>query len=54
VTEMRAGERACALRIRCDPLARDLVGTLLERARRQAGGRDLRGLAYRMGVIKSE
>lgn len=52
VTEMRAGERACALRIRCDPLARDLVATLLERARRQAGGRDLRGLASRMGVVK--
>jgi hypothetical protein len=53
VAELQAGERACALRIRCDPLARDLVATLLERARRQAGGRDLRGLASRMGVVKS-
>jgi transcriptional regulator with XRE-family HTH domain len=53
VMELREGERICPLRIRCDSLARDLVGAMLERSRREAGGRDLRGLAWRMGVIKS-
>lgn len=33
-----------------NPLARDAVAELLSRTRRDAGGRELRGLAYRMGV----
>lgn len=51
VTELRAGERICPLRIRCDTLARDLVSTILDRSRREAGGRELRDLAQRMGII---
>jgi transcriptional regulator with XRE-family HTH domain len=51
IAELRTGEKACPLRIRCDTLARDLVGTMLERSRKEAGGRELRGLAWRMGVI---
>ena len=33
------------------PLVRELVTSLLQRARLQAGGPELRGLAWRMGVI---
>jgi len=32
-------------------LIRELVTDLLNRARREAGGRDLRGLAWRMNLI---
>ncbi len=46
VAELTAGERVCPLRIRCDSLARDLVSSILERSRREAGGRELRGLAW--------
>nr|WP_232328565.1 XRE family transcriptional regulator [Kibdelosporangium sp. MJ126-NF4] len=36
--------------VRANPFAREAVVTLLRSAQRNAGGRDLRGLAWRMGV----
>ncbi len=61
---MGAGWRGCedAVRALCtaehlfptrlyrDPFARDTVAELLGRSRRDAGGRELRRLAYRMGL----
>ncbi len=38
------------VRVYRNPFARDTVTELLARARRDAGGRELRGMAYRMGV----
>jgi transcriptional regulator with XRE-family HTH domain len=37
-------------RIRTDPIVRETVAGLLRQARRDAGGRELRGLAWRMGI----
>jgi hypothetical protein len=37
--------------VRATPLVRETVTDLLRRARRRAGGRDLTGLAHRMGII---
>jgi hypothetical protein len=36
--------------IRTDVFVRETVADLLRQARRDAGGRELRGLAWRMGV----
>jgi transcriptional regulator with XRE-family HTH domain len=47
VTELRAAERLSPAQVRNSPLVRDLVRQMLD----DAGGRDLRGLAWRMGVI---
>ncbi|ANY05016.1 helix-turn-helix domain-containing protein [Pseudonocardia sp. HH130630-07] len=35
---------------RANPFAREMVGDLLRRARRDTSGRELRGMAYRMGL----
>ncbi len=43
-------ERLAPQRIRNDVIVREVVAGLLRRARRDAGGRELRGLAWRMGV----
>ena len=43
-------ERLAPQRIRHDPIVRETVADLLRQARRDAGGRELRGLAWRMGV----
>lgn len=43
-------ERLAPQRVRNDLFVRDAVSDLLRRARRDAGGRELRGLAWRMGV----
>jgi transcriptional regulator with XRE-family HTH domain len=51
VRELRHAERLSPAQARNNPLIRDLVTTMLTRARRQAGGRDLRGLAWRMNLI---
>jgi transcriptional regulator with XRE-family HTH domain len=40
--------------IRGDLFVREAVASELRRARRNAGGRDLRGLAYRMGIAPNE
>ena len=49
IGELRAAERLSPAQIRFNPLVRDMVVSMLDRA----GGRDLRGLAWRMGVIRS-
>jgi transcriptional regulator with XRE-family HTH domain len=51
VRELRSAERLSPAQARNNPLIRDLVATMLGRARREAGGRDLRGLAWRMNLI---
>jgi hypothetical protein len=43
-------EQLAPQRIRHDVLVREVVAGLLRHARRDAGGRELRGLAWRMGV----
>lgn len=51
ITELRRAERLSPQQVHNYPLVRELVTSMLERARRQAGGRELRGLAWRMSVI---
>jgi hypothetical protein len=53
VTELRAAERLSPAQVRNNPLVRDLVAHMLDGVRREAGGRELRGLAWRMGLVKS-
>jgi hypothetical protein len=47
---LRRAEELSPHRVRSNPLARDVVSSMLTRARREAGGRELRGMAYRMGI----
>lgn len=49
--ELRAAERLSPAQVLNSPLLRELVRSMLDEARRKAGGRALRGLAWRMGVI---
>jgi transcriptional regulator with XRE-family HTH domain len=51
VREMRQAERISPAQTRNNPLIRELVRDMLSRARREAGGRDLRGMAWRMNLI---
>jgi transcriptional regulator with XRE-family HTH domain len=51
IREMRQAERISPAQTRTNPLVRELVTDMLSRARREAGGRDLRGLAWRMNII---
>jgi transcriptional regulator with XRE-family HTH domain len=51
ITELRRAERLSPQQVHNYPLVRELVTSMLQRARHHAGGRDLRGLAWRMGVI---
>jgi len=51
VAELRAAEKLSPAQVHNAPMVRDLVGHMLNEARRNAGGRDLRGLAWRMGII---
>jgi hypothetical protein len=46
---MRA-EQLAPQRVHTDVFTREAVSDLLRRARRDAIGRELRGLAYRMGI----
>lgn len=50
VTALRTAEELAPVRIRAQPLVRETVTGLLQQARRDAGGRELRGMAYRMGL----
>ncbi|MGH3914616.1 MAG: helix-turn-helix domain-containing protein [Pseudonocardiaceae bacterium] len=43
-------EKLAPQRIRTNPFVRETVGDLMRRARRKAGGRELRGMAYRIGL----
>jgi tetratricopeptide (TPR) repeat protein len=53
VNELRRAEKLSPAQVRNPPLIKELVGPMLDRAQRQAGGRELRGLAWRMGVSAS-
>jgi transcriptional regulator with XRE-family HTH domain len=50
VRALRTAEDLFPVRTYRNPFARDAVAELLGRSRRDAGGRELRGLAYRMGL----
>jgi len=50
VEALRRAERLAPQRVRTSPFVRETVTDLMRRARRDAGGRELRGLAYRMGL----
>ena len=50
VAALRTAEEIAPSMIRNNYLMRESVADLLRRARRDAGGRELRGLAYRMGM----
>jgi transcriptional regulator with XRE-family HTH domain len=51
IGELRTAERLSPAQVRHNPFIRELVTDMLNRARREAGGRDLRGLAWRMNLI---
>jgi transcriptional regulator with XRE-family HTH domain len=51
VKAFRAAERLSPAQVRNSPLIRETVGHLLNEAQRAAGGKELRGLAWRMGLI---
>lgn len=53
VEALQRAERLAPQRIRTNPFVREVVTDLLRRARRDAGGRELRGMAYRMGLAAS-
>lgn len=50
VQALLTAEELFPMRMYRNPIARETVSDLFGRARREAGGRELRGLAYRMGV----
>jgi len=50
VAAFRSSERCAPLRVRSNVYARETVVELLGRVQRAAVGRELRGLAYRMGM----
>ncbi|HEX2301350.1 MAG TPA: helix-turn-helix transcriptional regulator [Pseudonocardiaceae bacterium] len=50
VAALRTAERLAPQRVRANPFVRETVIDLLRHARRDAVGRELRGMAYRMGV----
>lgn len=53
VQALRTAEDLLPVRLLRSPFARETVAELLHRARKDAGGRELRGLAYRMGVTQN-
>ncbi|MGH3764652.1 MAG: helix-turn-helix domain-containing protein [Pseudonocardiaceae bacterium] len=50
VAALRTAERLAPQRVRANPFVREVVTDLMRRARRDAIGRELRGMAYRMGL----
>lgn len=50
IVALRQAEELSPQRVRTHPLAREAVVGLLRQARRDGEGRELRGLAYRMGI----
>lgn len=50
VAALRTAEQLAPQRVRSNPFVRETVIDLLRQARRDAVGRELRGMAYRMGV----
>jgi transcriptional regulator with XRE-family HTH domain len=51
VLALRAAERLSPMRVHRNPIVRDVLAELLVRTERDAVGRELRGLAYRAGVL---
>jgi transcriptional regulator with XRE-family HTH domain len=47
---LRAAEQIAPMRVRLHPLIRETVAGMVDRVQRAAVGRELRGLAYRMGL----
>ncbi|MGH3845309.1 MAG: hypothetical protein ACRDS0_28350 [Pseudonocardiaceae bacterium] len=47
---LRQAELIVPHRVQRDPFARDVLAELLARSRRDAVGRELRGMAYRAGL----
>jgi transcriptional regulator with XRE-family HTH domain len=50
ISMLRVAEEAAPQRVRTNPFLRETVLDLMRQTRRDAAGRDLRGLAYRMGI----
>lgn len=50
VAALLRAEKIAPQRIRPNPFVRETVTDLMQRARRDAGGRELRGMAHRMGI----
>ena len=50
VASIRQAERTAATLTHGSVWVKEMVETLLDRSRREAGGRELRGMAYRMGL----
>jgi hypothetical protein len=50
VRMFRTAEEIAAARVRLHPLVREAVADMVSRAHRTAVDRDLRGLAYRIGL----
>jgi len=50
VRALRRAEQISADKVQRNPVARDLLGELLTRARHDAVGRELRAMAYRAGL----
>lgn len=53
VKAFRHAERISQRRVHRNPYAREVLGQLVSRARRDAVGRELRGMAYRAGLLVS-
>jgi len=51
VAAFRRAEHLSPAQVLNNPMLRDLVRNMLDEARRKTGGRELRGLAWRMGII---
>ncbi len=51
VAAFRRAEHLSPAQVLNNPMLRDLVRNMLDEARRKAAGRELRGLAWRMGII---
>jgi transcriptional regulator with XRE-family HTH domain len=51
IKAFRAAERMSPAQVQNSPLVRETVGHLLNQAQRTAGGKELRGLAWRMGIV---
>jgi hypothetical protein len=48
--ELHKAEKLSPMQVRNNPMAREQVAHIMRRAQAEAGGRELRGLAWRMGV----
>jgi transcriptional regulator with XRE-family HTH domain len=53
IAALLTAEKIAPQRFRNDVFAREAVASLLHTARRDAGGRELRGLAWRMGIVRA-